>query len=331
MIKLSNKTVRQHYVPQFYLKGFANTNGSKYYLFTYNKENNTIFPANIKNIAQENYFYDIDEAQTIEKEFAQFEGMFNKALQKLIVTEDLNKLYPEEKEVLSHFIAIQFLRTKETRIFNKNVVENLIDFIGKHNIPNFKEGITSITEDSLKEFHIEFILNNFIYFSNIMFDEMYWMLCVNYTDTPFWISDNPCAIYNELKTDPFYSNLGLRCKGFQLHFPLSSKLLLILINTNFYTTDLYKVRKTGDKVFNEEILENERILEMCKRINMPIVDLLPEKEFVDKNRVTFENKLQIISSTQFIFSKNDNFKLAEKYLGEYPHYKYRNRKRISVD
>lgn len=325
MIKLTNKIIHQHYVPQFYLRGFANTKKSEYYLFTYNKENNTIFYTNIKNIARENYFYDIDEAQTIEKLFAQYEGLFNKSLKKLIDTEDLSKLYPEEKEVLSHFIAIQFLRTKEKRIFHKKSAEGLIDIIGKQTIPNFKEGSITLTEDSLKALHIEFLLENFIEFSNIMFDEMYWMLCINHTDETFWTSDNPCAVYNELEPEPFHGNLGLRCKGFQLHIPLSPKLLLILMNTDLRTSDLYNARKTEDESFNK------RIFEISKRIDIPIVNFLPEKEFVDKKRVTFENNLQIISSTQFIFSKNNNFELAEKYLDEFPHYKNSNRKRISVD
>ena len=60
------KRKRQHYVPQVYLKGFANITKKKHLLFVYNKENKKSFKCNIKNIGQENYFYSFQEAQVIE-------------------------------------------------------------------------------------------------------------------------------------------------------------------------------------------------------------------------------------------------------------------------
>ncbi len=320
----TNKPVRQHYVPQFYLKGFANPQKDEHYLFAYNKENKKRFPTNIKKIGQENLFYSIDESETIENLFSKLDYFFSKALQRLIDTEDLTKLHPEEMEVLSHFIAIQFLRTKEKRIFHRELMEDVVEFVGKKTIPNFKGCDITPTEDYLRLLHIEFLLSNFIEFSNIIFDEMYWMLWVNYTDTPFWTSDNPCAVDNVLEPNPFGGNLGLRCKGFQMHFPISSKLLLTLIYTNLRTSDLCRAKKS------EDVDLNKGLLEMSTQLDIPVVELLHEKVFVfDKNNVIFENTLQVSSSTQFIFSKNDNFSLADKFLNEYPYYKNTKRKRLS--
>lgn len=324
---MSGKTKRQHYVPQLYLRGFANPSKKKHLLFVYNKENKKTFLANIRDVAHENYFYDVDESRIVERLFSQFEAQFNIALQRLIEAEDLDKLEVVDKRVLSYFIAIQSLRTKEYRLVDKQMIDNLINILGKHNIPNFKEGSVGLTEDSLKRSHIGAMLKGFTKISRIMLNEMSWKLCINNTNTPFWTSDNPCARYNELEPDPFRGNLGLRCKGFQLHFPLSCRLLLTLMNPDVKLSDLSRMKTIKDRNLKDF---KERVSKISKKLDFNIVDLIPKKEFVNEERVTFENNLQITSSTQFIFSKNNDFQLADKYLEEYPHYRDKNRKRITI-
>jgi hypothetical protein len=52
--------VRQHYVPQFYLKYFCSDN-RKQMIFCYDKLKNKSYPRKIKDVAQENFFYALDE------------------------------------------------------------------------------------------------------------------------------------------------------------------------------------------------------------------------------------------------------------------------------
>ena len=56
-----NKTKKQHYVPRFYLKNFSNKNKDGYYIHCYDIDTNKTYPANIKNIAEEKYFYKIGD------------------------------------------------------------------------------------------------------------------------------------------------------------------------------------------------------------------------------------------------------------------------------
>ena len=94
---------RQHYVPKFYLRQFSNFKDNEYLLVAYNKESQRPFNVNIENIALENYFYSLDEEETIEKLFSSFEGDFNIALTKLLENEDIGHLNEKDKEVLAYF------------------------------------------------------------------------------------------------------------------------------------------------------------------------------------------------------------------------------------
>ncbi len=325
MTSLTNKPVAQHYVPQSYLRGFAKNKKDEFYLNVYDKENKTSFSSNVSNIGMENYFYSKDIAQLIETIFSYYEGWFNQALQKLKDNENLSKLNYIDKRIFSDFIAIQYLRTNETRMIIKESTERTFDIIGGHNLPGFVKGSVTLSEDSLKRFHLETILKSFQEISDIILNEMTWKLSINYTDTPFWTSDSPCAIYNELEPEPFRGNLGLKCKGFQMHFPLSTKLLLILMNQDIKIRDLVGAKSLKGRNSMINVLVNSPYS------NLRVMDLLPEKEFVNEKRVMFENNLQVISSTRFIFSKTNDFKLADKYLGEYPHYKDKNRQRMIIN
>ncbi|MBW3001871.1 DUF4238 domain-containing protein [Candidatus Woesearchaeota archaeon] len=317
---MSHKIKKQHYVPQLYLKGFSTQRNKEKYLFVYNKENKKCFQANIRKIACENYFYDIDETQITEKIFSKIESEFNIPLQKLIQAEDLDKLNESDKKVLSYFIAAQLFRTKQFRLTYKQICDGLFDKIGKSQLADFKEGQVTLTEDSLKRLHISSIFSFIEDISKIIQTELSWKLCINNTKMPFWTSDNPIVFYNELESDPFVSNMGLKCKGFQLHFPLSHRLLLILLDPNTRIRDLSKSKTIKDPNYRAKISK------INEKVNFRLVDLLPDKEYVIEGRVIYENNLQIFSSTQFIFSKDNDFKLADKYLSEYPKYRNKNRK-----
>ena len=97
------------------------------------------------------------------------------------------------------------------------------------------------------------------------------------------------------------------------------------MNPDLKISDLHRAKTIKDEKVKEKVSK------ISKNLDLDIVDLLPKKEFVVEGRVTFENNLQIISSTQFIFSKDNNFKLVDRYLDEQPYYRDRNRKRMSIN
>jgi hypothetical protein len=316
------KARKQHYVPIVYLKEFSNSTKKGHFLFVYDKENSNTFSSNIKNIGQETFFYDIDEENIIERFFGRFEREFGTIIKKITSNNNLECLNDHYKKFLSEFISIQFLRTKEKKIIKKELTEKLISLIGKSSFPSFKKGEITISDDSLRKLHDQQILETFIPISKILMDEMSWKLSINNTKIPFWTSDNPCAVYNELTPKSHKGNLGLKCKGFQLHFPLSSKLLLILINKNLKLRDLSKAERLDNKELKSWLSE------IGEKINLDVVDIIPDNELVDIMRVTFENNLQVASSTRFIYSQEKSFSLANKWLKDSPYYRSEFRERL---
>lgn len=180
-----------------------------------------------------------------------------------------------------------------------------------------------INKESSRDSHVDMMFTLSKEISNIILNEMSWKLCVNETNEPFWTSDHPCAGYNELEPEPFIGNMGLKCKGFQLHFPISDKLLLILMNPDIKLSDLKRFRNIDEKM-------KKFIEKISNKINPNMADLFPELEFVNVDRVIFENNLQVVSSTQFIFSNNNNFKIADDFLAINPIYKNKDRSRSNA-
>ncbi len=88
-------TVKEHYVPQFYLKNFADDNGL---LHIYDFKKKKIFTQSAKNICYENNLYETKWENSnpkfgefvlqnhIENIFCKYEGEFSKVLSKILLT-----------------------------------------------------------------------------------------------------------------------------------------------------------------------------------------------------------------------------------------------------
>ncbi|MEK6862529.1 MAG: DUF4238 domain-containing protein, partial [Nanoarchaeota archaeon] len=196
---------RQHYVNQAYLKNFR-IESTKDGLFMYDKEKMSISRVKTANVASENFFYDRTEERIIEKTLAEFEDECSIVLKKIIEKEDLDQLTNEENELLAMFVAVQFLRSKELRIDYKQIAEAILNLFAKYRIPDFKEGDVKVVEDSLSGLHVQTIFKDSEHFARLFLDKS-WKLCINNSSIPFWTSDNPCAVHNELEPEQFRSNL----------------------------------------------------------------------------------------------------------------------------
>ncbi|MEO9310091.1 MAG: DUF4238 domain-containing protein [Nitrososphaera sp.] len=102
--------MKQHYVPQFYFKNFGEI------VFCLDKTNDNICPTPPKNIAFEPDFYghSINGEYPLETASSQLEGKFSTATSELVKTQDVTRISHKNRLDLAGFIAIQYLRTKET-------------------------------------------------------------------------------------------------------------------------------------------------------------------------------------------------------------------------
>ncbi len=292
----TNKIKLQHYVPRFYLKRFANIDGENHILDGFDKFEEKQFNTDVMNVACENFFYDTqdDTEQETEKALSSIEGKFNESLSKLIKLRDVSKISDEERYFISMFIAVQYIRTKENREMLKDSIKQLSDRLSRENLsPTLAREIKEAqTDESIKKMQVR-LLQDTPQLADIIY-QMKWIIITNCTKTPFWTSDNPVVLHNEIDQWP-YGNLGLKCIGIELHLPLTPTLLLA----------------TCDPVT------------FCRE---------PEKKTLrDFRYIIREQSYQFYSSTRFLFSNQPNFYFAKKLIEENPQYKDPNRKRIIVN
>jgi hypothetical protein len=106
---------------------------------------------------------------------------------------------------------------------------------------------------------------------------MKFIVLKNNTEHPFWTSDNPVSLFNNIDYSP-YSGLGPMVAGIEMHIPIEPKLALLVC-------DPKKYRKFPD-VLNYE----------------------------NQFNVFQENWLQFDSSTCFLFSNNERFLNIKKFI-----------------
>ena len=284
----------QHYVPRFYLKHFSSIQGKKNIICCYDKVKNSIFLQDTYNIACENDFHDLKPGdKSTEKGFQELEGKWSALLKEIIKRQDIDWLTTEQKETMTEFIVAQYLRPIGAREEIEDIRNQFYEKMVKYKMtPALREELEKVkTKESIREHHID-MLNDFRELAKYAF-HFKWCLIINNTKTNFWTSDNPTVKWNNVDHGS-YGNLGFTCRGFELHFPLSPNLLLILCDPVAFS-------HLPSKVHTEDI-----------------------------NHVIYENNLQIFNSTRFLFSKDGNFYFARKYLQEHPKYRDPKRKKVTV-
>ena len=293
---MDTKIKIQHYVPRLYLNSFV-IKPKKYSVYCYEKLKSKVFVTSIKNIACENYFYDTpdEQEQRIEKALSSIESSFDPIYKKILASGDLNSLTSIDKQTIAFFIMTQELRTREHRELMKDMWKQAKDRLYKEKLTDeFKEryGIdTWGTEDGTKALQLS-MFKSIPSYAEILL-QMKWILINNRTPIPFWTSDHPINRFNPIDMRP-YGNLGLLSKGIQIHFPLSPKVVLSFSDPSTYDS------------FGES------------------------HETKDIQNVIFENSLQVAHSTRHIFSKINDFSLAERMLKDDPSLKDIRKKRIAI-
>ena len=290
---MGNKIKLQHYVPRFYLDNFA-IKDKGHFLYCLNKSTSRSFIVNSKNIASETYFYDTpqDVKQQTEKALSHFEASFEDVIKKLIVCQDISALEAKERLYLAYFVATQEVRTREHRAVLEDMHKQTIDALSKRGVPSVSIKKLELTEEEIKLWHISSFEDVPDYAEII--SNMKWILFLNRTSMPFWCSDHPVNRFNYIAQKP-YGNLGLLCKGIEVHCPLSPIISIVMCDLNTY-------------------------------------HLLPGKsDLHDIRNIEFLNWLQVYYSTRYIFANNSDFSLAKKIIDNDPSLGKIDRKRLLVD
>lgn len=219
----------QHYVPRFLLKNHST--GKKDYLWAFDKQGARVFRSNVRNLAAESNFYDLnvgDLTASLEPALSKVESEARNPIGDLCRHRQLRKLGPDDRSRISLFLAVQFLRTRATRDGARSLIDALRTKLSGMNISDdFARGFMSASEEDVKTIALRILAEAPEYVSHFLAKR--WMLFSAPTGSSFFIGDNPVALTNRRDFGP-YGNLGLAVPGIEIYVPLSSNLMLGLLS-----------------------------------------------------------------------------------------------------
>ena len=211
-----------HYVPQFYLNRFTDASGR---LWLWDRDLDRSFCSRPNSIAVEKHFYYLTELVehgldplTMEKQFSDLEGKVA-----LITGQWLGwvrQMDPDSKievpdinrELVSLYIGLQFLRTADTR-------EILAAFIEEF------ENLGPISAEEKRRFH-----TNMLWDDDVVrglagrIQNATWLFGRNTTATPFITSDNPVAF--RTGDNAMWLKVGFNATGTYVVYPLAPDVVM---------------------------------------------------------------------------------------------------------
>jgi hypothetical protein len=285
----------EHYVPQVYLKKFVATRRGRNSIYCYDKFSKTSRLRNIASVAGARNFYEAIGTSIggIEAYLGRIESDFGPARDRLLASEDVNVLTEGEKRILAYFVATQFVRTREVRWLVRDLVTAIkTSLIGeKVSDALMREIEEAQGEQSIQGVHLSMLKDVPRIAGTIM--ERKWIVILNRTSMPFWTSDHPVNLRNEIEP-PGLASHGIGLPEVQVYLPLSPLLSLLICDYRYYMYERDKLLAT------------------------------------DINNVIFQNDWQLRQATQHIFSNTNDFALARRITAGIPEIADTTRNRVET-
>jgi hypothetical protein len=266
------KNMKQHFVPQCYLRGFSN-NGKG--IFTYNKSLEKSFQIGIKDACQIDDFYKIHRKFVDEKEREQFEENFyemtffakhieieyNKQLSlvKHLLSEWINNPHDRPaldnitRDLLAGYLGIQVLRLPHIRndyyqAYKKaeqKRFEIIKGFVAGNNL-DYKDFIDMISLNQDDDYAS--IVHSEIYANQALIDGMQdrlrektWAFLVSETND-LYTSDFPLVVVPFVPDQaPYYNGVGMR--GVQIVIPITGNLAISMWDPDLFDHANYQAEK----------------------------------------------------------------------------------------
>jgi hypothetical protein len=214
---MSKEKIKQHYVPQFYLRLFSPEEKGNY-VYCYDKENKKSFRTSVRWVCYENGFYD-DENKTIkpiEEAFSIYEKECSTLFSKVINAEDLSILNIVE---LANFLAFLLLFKQRTKKRRDIVSYARKIWVERINTKFSDWKVVPKSDNWQQSDHLLFMVDMFEEEARILCKNN-WELIVNQTKMPFWTSDDPLIqqlVGNDKRFNEHY---------IKNYFPLTPRILI---------------------------------------------------------------------------------------------------------
>jgi len=219
-----------HYIPQYYLKGFASPDGDM--IWVYEKGGSLKFPANIKKIAQKTNYYSTEVERYLANEI---EGPANSVIKKI---RDHKQLTQSEKEKLAIYMVVMLKRVPQSKIrmkktapivaqslqqkwdkeISKLILENpsQTDLFEKRRA-EIKANLNKYSKNLPKDFWLELIPPERTPNSVKVIPEMTWLFLTCEKFPAFLTCDNPVF---------YFQGIGVGKLESEITFPISSNIVL---------------------------------------------------------------------------------------------------------
>lgn len=268
-----------HYVPQFYLRRFADASGQ---LWLWDRDRDRVFRTRPNGVAAENKFYWHEELAALghdplvmEKQFSQLEGEVAQITGQWL--EWLRDMKPMEKvevpninrELVSLYIALQFLRTADAREILAAFAEQKV--YGKPVAEAQKRllHLDMLWKDSINKGLAERIRN------------ATWLFGRNMTATPFITSDNPVAF--RTGDNAIWVKVGVYSDGTYSVFPMAPDIVMYCHPKESPWEKLSSFDcRLSPATFTEEMVESEnggQVFMASRFVISPRDDFDREREF----------------------------------------------------
>lgn len=243
-----------HYVPRFYLRRFLDIDKR---LWVFDKVIQKVFQTTPERIAAETHFYRIPDLidtehdpNFLETEFSALEstiaGLTERWLSSAVNLNPIEKveMTDEERQEMSLFISLQFLRTAEQR--------DVLAAFAQEN--SYKE---EISKDEKINLHATMLWNGRIV--QDIAERIYksiWLFGRNTTETPFITSDNPVCVKTP-DNRMWLKAPGILSPGTYIVFPLSPQIILYCKEPNHWAALKQFDASMSPVTFSKEMVEHE--------------------------------------------------------------------------
>ncbi|MCB9460168.1 MAG: DUF4238 domain-containing protein [Anaerolineaceae bacterium] len=315
----------QHFVPQFYLRQFANSQSQ---VNVFDKLQQKTFRANIADVGSARYFYDLSQEQVasfeaqiekkkengeldpaiedevrarmtnvqwVEQKLSTWEHRFANVLNDVIMTLEKRRRFKKRfRSNIAQLVALQYWRTYERRQgmmeFDRKLETEVMKLVNRMNEvkqTNFTAEDLGIAYDPDRTADRH---------KMIMLDTEILNETANIFNSHIWVigvNDTKVPLYTSdnpvtqraHKTDDWRSNTGIASPGIEIFFPLSPKYVLKMFERSYFHT--------------MESYDGRLI-------------------YLKEENIVYNNSHQVQSAYRQIYSPTSDFQLIEQMLAEEP-------------
>jgi len=254
------------------------------------------------------------------------------ALNRVIEARSLAALTSDERGFLCMLMAFQYLRTKQFRESLRAMNEGTEQHIREMGFdPEEVENFETMDEEAIKRVALLFMANHLADFTMVIGQKL--LILYSTTETrPFYLGDNPVALYNDNKFGP-YGNLGLILPGIQLYLPLSSTLTLAALcptvieakratqNENLRVMRQLEVQAVLGRNVDRSLIQKQlaRLRDVLARADRMLASVdggLPVH--CEPEAVLFQNSLQVAFAARHVICPRGEFDLAREMIRRDP-------------